>query len=151
QPSIGFLLQSAKPNLHCPTPHWAFMQVAEALAGTGQAMPQPPQFITSLAAFTSQPFPAMRSQSEKPGEQRMISQAPPAHAWTLLAPMHVRAQAPQFFGSAWMATSQPFFTRLSQSAKPRLHEAMRQLPPWHVGEALGVAQAFMQLPQWVTS
>src|SRR5689334_5685167 len=132
-------------------PHWALAQVAAALAGTGQAMPQPPQFITSLATLISQPVTGFLSQSEKPCAQLVIWQAPMAHAWTLLAPVHMRPQAPQFFASATVDTSQPLITRLSQSANPMLHEAMPQLPARHAGAALAGLHAFMQLPQWATS
>src|SRR5262249_2886390 len=107
----------------------------------------PPQFMTSLATLTSQPLPGVLSQSEKPGEQLMITHAPIAHPCTLLLPLQVCPHAPQFFGSAAVETSQPVLARLSQSAKPALHEAMPQLPLRQAGTPFGAMHAFMQLPQ----
>src|SRR4051794_17093944 len=125
----------------------ALTQLAVALAGTGQALPQPPQFMMSVATLISQPLAGTLSQSEEPCEQLMITHAPIAHACTLLAPLQLRPQAPQFFGSAAVEISQPLIARLSQSAKPALHEAMPQLPLRHTGTPLAAAHAFMQLPQ----
>src|SRR5262245_22669672 len=103
--------------------------------------------MISVATLVSQPLPGSRSQSENPGEQLMIWQAPIWHACTLLAPVHIRLQAPQFFGSEAVDISQPLITRLSQSANPRLQETMSQRPLRQAGTPLATAHAFMQFPQ----
>jgi hypothetical protein len=60
-------------------------------------------------------------------------------------------QAPQWFTSERMSTSQPLVTFMSQLAKPGLHEAMPQVPPVHDGVPLaGVRHALPQAPQWAS-
>ena len=78
QPSFVLLLQSAKPARHLSNTHWLLMhlliapgmlqfwQVHELLMQTRplpQAMPQPPQFFTSVPVATSQPSAALLLQS----------------------------------------------------------------------------------------
>src|SRR5438132_1692590 len=86
QPLAAFMSQSANPWLQTPTPHTALTHEAAALGGIGQVLPQPPQFIGSVAMLTSQPVFGSMSQSENPGAQLMIAHAPLVHACTLLAP-----------------------------------------------------------------
>ncbi|MFO0605277.1 MAG: hypothetical protein U0324_19010 [Polyangiales bacterium] len=79
-PSMGFMLQSAKPTLHAPITHSPPEQAAEALAKR-QRVPQVPQLAASVTRLTSQPLVALRSQSPKPRRQaicvqRLAMQAP---------------------------------------------------------------------------
>ncbi len=55
QPLAALPSQSAKPALQPPMPHTPFAQVALALAGAGQTLPQAPQFCV-VWSDTSQPF-----------------------------------------------------------------------------------------------
>src|SRR5436190_1429504 len=66
QPSAGFLLQSAKLYLQLPIPHTPWLQVAVALTGTGQALPQAPQLSRSRAMGASQPLATLPSQLSHP-------------------------------------------------------------------------------------
>lgn len=63
QPSAGLLLQSAKPGSHDPIPHALPVQVADALAGTGHALPQAPQWDVFDCVSTSHPSAAFKLQS----------------------------------------------------------------------------------------
>lgn len=115
QPSDGSPLQSAKPALHCPTPHAPFMHTAEAL-GTTQRRPHAPQFAESLPSGVSQPFAAIPSQSPKPSLQRPIPQLPPEQAGVPFAGVAQRLpHIPQCEVLVRVLVSQPFEGSPSQS------------------------------------
>src|SRR5262245_30633382 len=107
--------------------------------------------MTSVPTLISQPVSGFLSQSAKSWLHWVIPQTPIWHAWTLLLPAHLRAQAPQFFTSLCVGASQPVTRRLSQSANPALQEAISHNPALHTGVPLATTQAFKQLPQWATS
>lgn len=62
QPSVGTLLQSAKAPLQLPTAHAPAWHAAVAF-GSEHALPHPPQWLTLVLVFTSQPSEATRLQS----------------------------------------------------------------------------------------
>ena len=94
QPSAGFMLQSAKFGRH-RSPHIPIAQVAVALAGTGQGLPQRPQFVTAARRSVSHPFAAMLSQSPKPPEHRPTPQRPIVQLGSALATTQRVPQPPQ--------------------------------------------------------
>jgi hypothetical protein len=103
QPSAGLLLQSPKPVLQAE-PQAPPVQVAVALARTGQALPQRPQWFVSVAGRTSQPLPAWRSQSAEPAAQR-YPQVPAAQTGAALVRAgQVTPHMPQFDGSMLVGT-----------------------------------------------
>jgi len=79
QPSMGFMLQSAKPALHEPIAQSPPAQTAAALAKR-QRLPQVPQLAASLMRLTSQPLVVVRSQSPKPSWQAVCVQRLMLHA-----------------------------------------------------------------------
>src|SRR5438477_154032 len=60
-------------------------------------------------------------------------------------------QAPQWFTSTAVCTSQPSLGSLSQSDQPASHAASWQAPAAHTGVACGGAQPFPHAPQFFTS
>jgi len=84
QPLLALPSQSANPatqvNPQAPAVHRAV-----ALAGTGQVVPQRPQWATSVRVSTSQPLVAELSQSPKPVAQ-VDWQRPLLHVAVALAP-----------------------------------------------------------------
>ncbi len=62
-------------------------------------MPHAPQFIASVAAFTSQPLTALRSQSRNPSAQLLVHE-PPEH----VVPGHTVVQSPQWLRSLVVLT-----------------------------------------------
>ena len=79
QPSMGFLWQSAKPELHAPITQSPPEHAAPALAKR-QRLPQVPQLAASVIRLTSQPVAAFRSQSPKPSRHAVCTHRLMLHA-----------------------------------------------------------------------
>jgi hypothetical protein len=105
QPSIGLLLQSAKPWLQV-TPHLPTEHIGTLLGPNGQAkaVPQPPQLLTSVLMLTSQPSLGLLLQSRKPGLQLAITQLRAEHIGTALESEQTLPQPPQLLTSLLMST-----------------------------------------------
>src|SRR4051812_43500332 len=89
----------------------------------GHTLAHAPQLLLSVPMLTSQPFAAFLSQSAKPWLQPVIAQVPFKHdTIALAAPVHSLPHAPQFFGSLATEVSQPSFSSLLQSSKPKLQD-----------------------------
>jgi hypothetical protein len=149
QPSATLPLQSPKPAAHVSTqaPAW-HIEVAFTVL---QAMPQPPQFFMSVWRSVSHPFAATPSQSAKPALHEAIAHAPIAHLLVAFASPQAVLHAPQFCGSVFLSTSHPFEATASQSAKPVAHAAIVQAPLEQADVACASMQAFMHVPQLLTS
>src|SRR5262249_6936187 len=145
-------LQLAKPGLQAPAPHTPSTQTAAALGGTGQALPQPLQWLTSLLRLVSQPLAALPSQSSNPRLQALTWHWPSRHSSWPLTPVHWTPQPPQLLASLAVASSQPLATLWSQSAYPMVQLAITQVPDWQAATPLAVGgQARPQPPQFFTS
>jgi len=93
------------------------------LARDGHAIPQPPQWRTSLAVATSQPLVATASQSAKPAVQ-VVWQAPATHAPVAPAAVGqvvVRAPSPSALQTLTDVGD-------AQAAAPGVHVHARQVP-----------------------
>lgn len=138
--------QFEKPELHDATAQLPELQLALPFA-TKHALPQAPQWLVLLLVFTSQPLPALPSQSAVGGTQELMPQtpftqlgvAPPGLGQTL-------PHAPQWLTFVLVLTSQPFATLLSQLAKLPV-QLMVQLPELHPGVPLLELQTLPQAPQ----
>jgi hypothetical protein len=108
-----------------------------------QMTPQAPQLRESVMVLTSQPLPALPSQSAKPGAQ------PVAQPEDTQAPVHTVPQAPQLFESLVVLTSQPFAGLPSQFAKPGKQAPRAQVPEAQVAAAFAKEQDTPQAPQWI--
>jgi hypothetical protein len=98
QPVQQVLPHSVEPALQVK-PHVPAVQVAVPLAGVGQTWPQPPQLLTSVWVFVSQPFAALASQLAKPALQ-VNPHVPPLQVAVALAGVaQTLPQAPQLFTS----------------------------------------------------
>jgi hypothetical protein len=95
QPSLGLLLQFSKPGLQAPMPQLPLVQDAKALAGSGQAFGQAPQWRASVASATSQPSVASLLQSARPWSQVSTLHAPVSHLPLPPGGLQGLSQAPQ--------------------------------------------------------
>ena len=86
QPSAAFMLQSAKPELHCPMTHLPDEQAREAFAGVGHTLVQLPQLSGSKRGSTQ---PAAHEMS---GDMQVLLHLPPMQ---LCPGWQTVAQAPQ--------------------------------------------------------
>src|SRR5262245_759525 len=82
-------LAGSPSQLPKPAAQEAMMQLppahpAVACGGAGQGMAQPPQLLTSLLAFTSQPFPTMPSQLRNPCWHDAMEHEPRTHSGVAL-------------------------------------------------------------------
>ncbi|MFO0651779.1 MAG: hypothetical protein U0326_36495 [Polyangiales bacterium] len=75
-----------------------------------------PQWLTSVAVFTSQPSAAEPLQSAKPASHVPIWQAPATHAPVAWFGEHARPQPPQWATLVCGSTSQPLSAAPSQSS-----------------------------------
>jgi hypothetical protein len=82
--------------------------------GSEQAKSHAPQFWASVWMFTSQPFPATRSQFTKPASQLPMEQAPPWQISFAFERTQGAPQAPQCSTLTVVSTSQPFGAMASQ-------------------------------------
>lgn len=128
-------LQSPKPALHW-IPHVPLVQVAVPLAPEGQTWPHDPQFDGSVLRFTSQPFPALPSQSWKPLAQERTSHVPENAKQAVVATWGAAVQSlvhePQECGELRLV-SHPFARVPSQLANPDLQEPGMQRLAKHDG------------------
>src|SRR5436189_1496594 len=114
----------------------------------GHLLPHAPQLEALALPSTSQPLTDILSQSRKEPLHDLTVHMPPAQATTALGRLvQSTPQAPQFFASALVDTSQPSPTVTLQSAKPWLHEASAHLPSVQAGTPLGAMHARPQVPQ----
>ena len=143
----GLPSQSPNPLLQAATAQAPLTQLGVALGST-QAMPQAPQLATAPPRATSQPLPALASQSPKPGLQA-IWQAPSAQEAAPLVASQALPQAAQCSASLARFTSHPSTRLLLQSAKPGL-QAIWQAPSAQEAAPLLPLQTLPQAPQWVT-
>jgi hypothetical protein len=98
QPVQQVLPHGVEPALQVK-PHVPAVQVAVPLAGVGQTWPQPPQLLTSVWVFVSQPFAALASQLAKPALQ-VNPHVPPLQVAVALAGVaQTLPQAPQLLTS----------------------------------------------------
>jgi hypothetical protein len=139
--------QSAKPAeqvyAQAPAEH-----AAVALVRGEHAVPQAPQFARSRVVSTSQPLPALASQSAKPALQLATPHAPAAHDPDALAGAQAIPQPPQWARLVRVSASQPFVAVASQSAKPAAQPATPHAPAAHDPVAFAGAQPIPQPPQW---
>jgi hypothetical protein len=150
QPSAGLALQSSNPALQSAIAQAPAAQLGVPLA-TAHAVPQPPQFATSVFVFTSQPSTGLPLQSSKPASQLAISHAAATQLGVPLATAHAVPQPPQFAGSVSVLTSQPSAGARLQSAKPASQAATVQLPPTQPGVPFATLHASPQPPQFAAS
>src|SRR2546425_374119 len=115
----------------------------------GQALPQAPQLLRSVARLLSQPLVAEKSQLAKPMLQAPMSQVPPLQALVAFCSGgQALPHVPQVTRSSAGWGSQPLSTRASQSAKPLLHRPTTHAPVLHTEVPLAtVPQVFPQAPQ----
>src|SRR5688572_21318506 len=118
-------------------PHTDMLQYGFCI---GHTLPQPAQFLASMAMFTSQPLlptAVVLSQSAKPGEHtskvhwlftHLVLALGMLHMGQVQALLmhtrpwaHLLPQPPQLFTSLPVVVSQPFLGLPSQSVKPMLH------------------------------
>ncbi len=111
--------QFAKPALQLAIVQAPALQVGVAF-GVEQALPQAPQFATSVERFTSQPFPELPSQFAKPALQ-VIPQVEPVQVAVPFVELQTLPQAPQFEVSLVRCVSHPLPAFPSQFPNPALH------------------------------
>jgi len=135
--------QSAKPGWQRLKAQAPALQVVRALASP-QLVPQVPQLFGSRSVGVSQPLKGLLSQSAQPashaGATSSMAQRPKEQATAVVcrrAPSQTVPQRPQFIGSLWGSTSQPSLGSALQSAKPKSHAPIAQVP--EVQEALAFA------------
>jgi hypothetical protein len=133
QPSSARRLQSAKPGLqvypHVPV---ARSHVGAAFGGTGQALPQRPQFVTDRSS-SSQPLASLPSQLPKGSVHEPTAHIPLRHAGVALGRRHTVPHAPQL----------PSFVRTSTQVAPQ-HESPEPAGQGVVGEQLRPQAKFWQ-------
>jgi hypothetical protein len=118
QPFCSMPSQSAKPGAQTAILQDELLQTLVPLGTSPQTMPQPPQFRLSelstahVAPQQDSPLGHVSFGPQGP------TQIPPEHDSPVA---HALPQAPQFLASLPVLTSQPSWTRPSQSAKPGLH------------------------------
>jgi hypothetical protein len=146
QPSVAFVLQSAKPMLHVPIVHAPATHALVALAAL-HARPHIPQFVGLVRVSTSQPSDALPLQSAKPA-LHVNPHAPAAHVAVALAgAIHDRPHVPQLATVVARVVSQPFAGLESQSPKPML-QRNEQTAALQTGAAFARAgHGMLQPPQ----
>ena len=92
---------------------------------------QAPQCAASFVVLTSQPLPALPSQSALPGLQLETVHCPPLQSAPPFATEQTLPQVPQFCALLLVVVSQPLPALLSQFPKPGLHATILQTLPWH--------------------
>jgi hypothetical protein len=146
QPFDAMPSQFAKPPLHAPSVHAELTHDAAAFAKL-HTRPQPPQFVTDVLVFTSQPFAVPPSQFPNPGLQLANVHAPFEHAGVALANEHALPHVPQFVTDVFVFTSQPFVELPSQSAIGAMQLERMHTPPTQVALAPGNMQTLPHVPQ----
>ncbi len=144
QPSLGSLLQSAKPAVQLSA-HTPPLHTAVEFAPIGQGT-QPPQVAAEDSVSASQPSAGTTLQSAKPGSQLMIAQAPTTQselAWARLQASSHMLQS-LFVPSV---VSQPSLASLLQSAWGG-SQIRTQAPFWQVSAG---AQTLPHTPQFAGS
>jgi hypothetical protein len=111
-------------------------------------MPQPPQLVTLVLKFASQPLLALPSQLPKFALQ-VGTQTPVVHVVEPFGFAQPFPQAPQFDVDVFVLTSQPVDARPSQFPNPVLH-AMVQAPSEQPGEPFVPLHTVPQAPQFET-
>jgi hypothetical protein len=133
QPSGILPSQSAKPGLQAVIAQAALWHEVDPLGTGPQAMPQPPQLLSS-AVTLAQRTP---QQTCVPG-QPVAPQGPTHWPPEQLSPAgQTFPQAPQLLGSTPVSTSQPLATMPSQLPKPARQAPMLHAPDAQTGSALG--------------
>jgi hypothetical protein len=94
-----------------------------------QATPQAEQLPTLVSRLTSQPSAARPLQSPHPSSHAATVHEPSEQTAVAWAREHRRAQAPQFWASDLVFTSQPSEALRLQSAVDALHGPSRHTPP----------------------
>jgi hypothetical protein len=113
QPLAALPSQSPKPALQRARAHAPAAQAATPL-GKVHALPQRPQWATSVAKVTSHEA-GLPSQSPKPAEQVVRVHTPIVQAAPAPGNEHTVAHVPQWLVSLRVFTSQPFIGSPSQS------------------------------------
>jgi hypothetical protein len=139
QPLDALPSQLPKPGLQVKL-HIPALHVVVALARAGQALPQEPQLLTSVAVST-QDIPQRTWPPEHP-----LTQRPVIALHTGEAPEQEAPHEPQF-EAVPSGVSQPFIGLPSQSAKPALQLAIPQVPIVHEGVPFITVQARLHIPQ----
>ncbi len=75
--------------------------------GAAQTFPHPPQFVGDVFPFTSHPFAALPSQSQKPTAQAAMRHAPAVQAGVAFGVVQVTPHAPQLVMDDVRFVSQP--------------------------------------------
>jgi hypothetical protein len=123
---------------------------AFALAGHANWAPHPPQLFGSVVVLTSQPLPALPSQSANGALQEPTPQALLLQPGVPFATAgHTVPQPPQLFLSVLVSTHAPPPLRvLALQSVPELHEPTHW-PPVHASvPPVGALQLFPQTPQF---
>jgi hypothetical protein len=122
------------PALQEPVPFWKL-----------QALPQSPQFWTSVASVASQPSVTSASQLPKPAEH-VIPHAPALQVGVPFVALQIAPHAPQWPASVSVLISQPSAYWALQSSKVPVHAVIAQVSTLQVTVALSAAQAFPHAP-----
>ena len=148
QPLRALPSQSPKPGLQA-RPHTPLAQVGEPLASAGHARPHMAQLPADARTLTSQPLPALPSQSAKPVAQ-VSPQRPIAHVAVALGPAaQAFAHAPQCATSVCGSTQRPAHSM--GVAPPQLDTQLRA-PSDAVWQRLrGASQRVVHEPQEVAA
>jgi hypothetical protein len=149
-PSSRLALQLAKPVSHAPRLHAPPAHAAPAWAKLHDC-PHPPQWASDVAVSTSQPLPALMSQSSRPTLHMLMPHMPARHTGVPPGAMQTVAHEPQWVSSTWVFTSQPSAAIMLQSAKPALHMPTAQRPIAHAAVALATRHAKLHPPQLFAS
>jgi hypothetical protein len=112
QPSLGLLLQSAKPGLQARMEQVPPVHPAVP-CGMLHTWPHVPQLLGSPPVLTSQPFGTRPSQSAKPGLQAAIVHIELEHPPVPLGTTQTMPQPPQSAGLLVVLTSHPSGTCMS--------------------------------------
>ncbi len=150
QPLLTSPSQSSVPEAHTPMPQAPARHTAVPLGGVGHALPQRPQFDTSVVVTVSQPFVGLMSQSAKPALHEATVHAPAAHPGAPLLTEHALPQRPQWPVAVRRSVSQPFDGSPSQSPKFSSQRATAQRPAVQAGVPCSTRQAVPHAPQCVT-
>jgi hypothetical protein len=118
------------------------------LCPEGQALLHAPQCAAVLVVLVSQPLDALLSQLPRPTLQAPTPHAPPAQVCiATFERLQTAPHPPQFAGSTWVLTSQPFTALLSQFAKPALHEIPHALDAQVAAAFVRAGQTVLHAPQ----
>jgi hypothetical protein len=150
QPLAALPSQLLKPVAQVSTQAPAAHEAA-LLAPEGHALPQVPQWPTSLRRSRSQPLGTLPSQLSKLASQEAMVHRPAAQPAVPLVAEQRLPTAPQWSGLVARFTSQPLAAMPSTSAKPSVQLPMAQAPAAQTGAALSSEQALPQAPQLRTS